>query len=69
MAYGLWNSRRLQTRMRFPVPCFPYFKLSEQMGKTALEFLQNYLWDKKMLLIFDNCEHVIGAAARLTHGY
>ena len=50
-----------------PGAALSIFKLSAQKGITALEFLQNYLRDKKMLLILDNCEHVIDSAARLAH--
>ena len=39
------------------------FKLPEQMGQTPLELLQEYLADKQLLLILDNCEHLVEACA------
>ena len=39
----------------------------EQPKITVEELLINYLNDKEMLLIFDNCEHLIEAVADLTH--
>jgi predicted ATPase/class 3 adenylate cyclase len=41
------------------------FELHEQAGTAAMESLANYLRSKKMLLILDNCEHLISACARL----
>jgi predicted ATPase/class 3 adenylate cyclase len=41
--------------------------ISEQMSKTALEVLKEYLHEKKSLIILDNCEHLIEAAARVTN--
>jgi predicted ATPase/class 3 adenylate cyclase len=37
----------------------------EQTGRTGLQFLTEYLQRKKLLLIFDNCEHLIDACAKL----
>lgn len=38
--------------------------VSEQKGKTALETLEEYLRDKNLLVILDNCEHLIEACAK-----
>jgi non-specific serine/threonine protein kinase len=39
------------------------FKLPDPMGQTPLELLQEYLADKHLLLILDNCEHLVEACA------
>lgn len=39
--------------------------LPEQPGRTALELLQEHLADKQMLLILDNCEHLVQICAEL----
>lgn len=39
------------------------FKLPEQVGQTSLELLDEYLADKHLLLILDNCEHLVEACA------
>jgi len=38
----------------------------EQSGRAVLETLREYLETRELLLLLDNCEHVIDAAARLT---
>jgi predicted ATPase/class 3 adenylate cyclase/Tfp pilus assembly protein PilF len=37
----------------------------EEPGKTVLEALMGYVRDKQMLIILDNCEHLVGACAAL----
>src|SRR5829696_7848515 len=39
---------------------------SEEPGRTLIEALVDVLRSKQMLLVLDNCEHLLGAAARLT---
>ena len=39
--------------------------LSEQAGKPPLELLKEYLSDKKILVLLDNCEHLIEASAKV----
>ena len=41
--------------------------LREEPGRPLLQTLTAHLATKRMLLVFDNCEHLIGAAAALTH--
>ncbi len=41
--------------------------LSEQAGKSPLMVLEEYLIHKKLLLILDNCEHLIAGSARVAH--
>ncbi|MBV6402862.1 MAG: hypothetical protein CNIPEHKO_03178 [Anaerolineales bacterium] len=41
------------------------FQASEQEGKTALQTLIERVRDRKMLLILDNCEHLIESSARI----
>lgn len=39
----------------------------EQAGKTPLQVLQEQLNKKKLLLILDNCEHLVEASAKFAH--
>ncbi|HLK58518.1 MAG TPA: tetratricopeptide repeat protein [Chthonomonadaceae bacterium] len=39
--------------------------LRDEPGRTAEETLQTYLQGRKLLLVLDNCEHMVGACARL----
>ena len=39
----------------------------EEPGRTILDLLLDYLRAKHLLLILDNCEHLVEAAAQLTH--
>jgi predicted ATPase/class 3 adenylate cyclase len=41
--------------------------ISNQPGKTSMERLQEYLRKKKLLIILDNCEHLIEASAKVTN--
>jgi len=41
--------------------------VQQQPGRTALETLIDDLYAKDLLLLLDNCEHVIGAAADMAH--
>lgn len=41
--------------------------ISEQANKTALEILKEYLHEKKVLIVLDNCEHLIEASAKVTN--
>ena len=41
-------------------------KRPEQAGSTTVEGLQEYLTDKQLLLVLDNCEHLVAACATLS---
>ena len=41
--------------------------VSEQPNKTPLEILKEYLHEKKMLIVLDNCEHLIMASAQVSN--
>jgi predicted ATPase/class 3 adenylate cyclase len=41
------------------------FNLPEMPGKTVLQSVEDYLRAKRLLLILDNCEHLLDACARL----
>ena len=43
--------------------------LVEQPGKTIQQILSDYLHEKKVLLIIDNCEHLIEACAKLVNTF
>ena len=38
----------------------------EKPGRPLIDDLADHLWKKDLLLVLDNCEHVIGTAARVT---
>lgn len=40
--------------------------LQEPTGRTILEVLQEYVRDKELLILLDNCEHLIDACAQLS---
>jgi non-specific serine/threonine protein kinase len=42
--------------------------LREERKRSVSETLEGYLKQRRVLLILDNCEHVVGACARLTEG-
>ena len=42
------------------------FGVMEQQGRTVLQQLTDYLREKQLLLVLDNCEHLIEACAKLT---
>ena len=41
--------------------------VSEQPNKTPLEILKEYLHDKKVLIVLDNCEHLVTASAQVAN--
>ena len=41
--------------------------ISEQPGKVPLDVLKEYLHDKKVMLVLDNCEHLIEASAQVAN--
>lgn len=43
-------------------------KRPEQAGSTTGDGLQQYLADKQLLLVLDNCEHLVAACAALSEG-
>ena len=42
-------------------------EIKEVPGKPLLDTLQNHLSDRQLLLVLDNCEHVVAACAELIH--
>ena len=42
--------------------------LRDQAATEPLALLSSYLRDKELLLVLDNCEHVLGASAQLASG-
>jgi predicted ATPase/class 3 adenylate cyclase len=41
--------------------------IQEQQGKTPLDVLKEYLHEKQLLLVLDNCEHLIAASAQVVN--
>ena len=41
--------------------------ISEQPNKTPLDILKEYLHEKMMLVVLDNCEHLVSASAQVTN--
>ena len=50
-----------------PLTILSTIGISEQPNKTPLEILQEYLHEKKTLIVLDNCEHLISASARVVN--
>jgi len=48
-----------------PQAIFSCLGIPEQPGQTILQLLLDYLRSKKLLLVLDNCEHLIAACAEL----
>lgn len=48
-----------------PVTAARALGLPDQPGRTTVETLQQHLRDRHMLLVFDNCEHLLDASASL----
>ena len=42
------------------------FGIGEQQGRTALQVITDYVRERNLLLVLDNCEHLIQACATLT---
>jgi predicted ATPase/class 3 adenylate cyclase len=42
-------------------------ELQEQVGRTPLETIVDHCRQRRLLLVLDNCEHVVEASARLAH--
>jgi len=51
-----------------PATIAALFELQEQPGTPVMELLATYMRGKKLLLILDNCEHLITACARVAGG-
>ena len=64
-AHGVWlmELAELSQPTLVPQALVRLFKLPEQIGQTPLELLQEYLVDKHLLLILDNCEHLVETCA------
>jgi predicted ATPase/class 3 adenylate cyclase len=41
------------------------FGISEQQGRTILQILTDYFGERSLLIVLDNCEHLIDASAKL----
>jgi hypothetical protein len=41
--------------------------IRDQPGKTSIESLKEYLHKKKLLILLDNCEHLVEASAKVAH--
>lgn len=49
-----------------PQTLFSIFNLREDSHRSTLDILINYLRDKNLLLLLDNCEHLIEASAQIS---
>jgi predicted ATPase/DNA-binding CsgD family transcriptional regulator len=68
--YGVWlvELAPLATPELVPQALITLFGLPDDANRPALTMLADYLREKRVLLILDNCEHVIEACARLAEG-
>ena len=60
---GFSNWQRSQIRRRCPTAVAAVFGITQQPGKTVSESVAAALEGRIRLLVFDNCEHVLDAAA------
>ena len=65
---GWWSWRRSPTRRRCAAVVAAALGVREQPGMPADEAVARVLARQQLLLVLDNCEHVIGAAAELCAG-
>jgi predicted ATPase len=63
---GIWlvEFARITDPLLIPHTAAAVFSLRDEKGKSADEILDNYLRLKRLLLILDNCEHLIDGAAQ-----
>ncbi|MBI3537884.1 MAG: tetratricopeptide repeat protein, partial [Chloroflexi bacterium] len=66
-SHGVWyiELAALTDPLLVPHRVAAVFGLREQNGRALLDSLREYLNAKKILLVLDNCEHLIEASARL----
>ena len=64
-ACGWWSWRRWPTLLSCHRRWPPLLGVREQPGRSLSETLSDYLGSKKVLLVLDNCEHLIEACAEL----
>jgi predicted ATPase/class 3 adenylate cyclase len=66
---GVWfiELAQLADPRLVPQTILAVLHLGEQAGKTPLKVLEEQLHRKKLLLILDNCEHLIESSARVVH--
>lgn len=66
-ADGVWfvDLASLQNAERVPLAVASTLGLREDPGKPLVESITGYLNNRRILLVLDNCEHVIDAAAEL----
>jgi len=60
---------RLVDSMLVPQVVVKVLNVVEQPGKPLMETLLNLLGDRQMLLVLDNCEHLLGACAQLVEAF
>jgi predicted ATPase len=67
--YGVWfvELASLTNPDLIPQTILFTFGIPEQPGLSVLQSLQDYLHEKKLLLVLDNCEHLIQACARIAN--
>src|ERR1700754_1786407 len=49
-----------------PVTAARSLRLPDQPGRTATDTVVNFIGDRHMLIVLDNCEHLLDAVAELT---
>ena len=65
MASGWWSWPRWPTRPWFRWPLRQALGVREVPGKPVADTLVDYLRPRRLLLILDNCEHLVEACASL----
>src|SRR5258706_6130398 len=67
--YGVWliELAPLADPDLIPQTILTTIGISEQPNKTPLEILKEYLHEKKVLIVLDNCEHLVTASAKVAN--
>jgi predicted ATPase/class 3 adenylate cyclase len=67
--YGVWlvELAPLSDPELIPQTILSVIGVREQLGKTSLEVLKGYLHEKRLLIVLDNCEHLISASAQVVN--
>ncbi len=61
----MWIWRRSPTPTLVPITAARAFGLPDQPGRSTMDTLTRFIADRQMLVVLDNCEHLLDASAAL----
>ena len=68
MGFGMWIWRRSPTPMLVPIATARALGLPDQPGRSTMDTLTRFVADRQMLVVLDNCEHLLDASADADRG-